>query len=329
MMPNRPHLVLFCLAGLAAASAPAATPKAVPADAGYPRVILTNGILDVLAYLPDPTNAYYRGRRFDWSGMVGQVIRNGHTYLGELKQPHKPEIQDHGVGLAEEFGIEAPLGYAEARPGETFVKIGVGVLRRDSTNNYFFGRAYPVVQMPSWKVTHGPDWVCFEQDLTGDRNWGYHYTKRIELLPGRPELTIRRILRNTGAKAITTDHYSHNMFVFDGYPIGIDYRIRFPFAPGGIATNGKARLDGNELTVVTPPPNRSYWTKVTGFDAHTTNCFRLQHAILNTAVDVITDLPISRLTVYAEATALCPESFVCLSIPPGEEHAWSTSLRFE
>ncbi len=59
--------------------------------------------------------------------MIGRVDWSGHTFFGEWKQSrHDPNGSDDVVGSAEEFGMSAPLGYADAKPGETFIKIDVG-----------------------------------------------------------------------------------------------------------------------------------------------------------------------------------------------------------
>ena len=36
----------------------------------YPSATITNGIVTVKLYLPDPQHGSYRGTRFDWSGII-------------------------------------------------------------------------------------------------------------------------------------------------------------------------------------------------------------------------------------------------------------------
>ena len=102
----------------------------------YPSVVLSNGILDALIFIPDKDNGYYRSVRFDWSGFMAQVTYNGHTFFQdwtELESPmpgiHDPLNTASGTGIAEEF--REPLGYETATTGQPFLKIGVGLLEKD------------------------------------------------------------------------------------------------------------------------------------------------------------------------------------------------------
>ena len=100
--------------------------------------------------------------------MVGQLEHGGHTYFGELIQPHDPERHDGVAGPAEEFGMKfhPPLAYDQAAPGEPFVKIGVGVLKRKDDKPYtFFGR-YEWVKRGTWTVEKNADSIKFLQELT-------------------------------------------------------------------------------------------------------------------------------------------------------------------
>ena len=99
-------------------------------------------------FLPDAKNGYYRSTRFDWSGVVGCVSLNGHKFFGEWFAQYDPLKNDSITGPVEEFRIDdgptvltgrgrANLSVTtrrdwvqEAKPGETFLKPGVGVLRQ-------------------------------------------------------------------------------------------------------------------------------------------------------------------------------------------------------
>ena len=142
----------------AAASSKPGSCDALP-HPDHPRVRLTNGRLVAEVYLPDDQHGYYRGPRFDWSGIVGCASLNGHTFFGELVlAAMTPLITDAVTGPAEEFRHPtSELGYDEALPGGQFLKIGVGVLQRIDDAPYSFFRAYPIVDHGTWKVkVHGP-----------------------------------------------------------------------------------------------------------------------------------------------------------------------------
>ena len=52
----------------------------------------------------------------------------------------KPDVNNEnnfGKGFTTEFGIDNALGFYEAKKGEWFHKIGVGVLKKRAMNIYF------------------------------------------------------------------------------------------------------------------------------------------------------------------------------------------------
>ena len=104
----------------------------------YPMLELKNEQLRVVLYLPDAEAGFYRGVRFDWSGIIERVEYAGHRFYGLWRTPHDPAGNDYISGPAEEFGMDNPMGFAEAKEGEYFVKIGVGLLRKNEREKYFF-----------------------------------------------------------------------------------------------------------------------------------------------------------------------------------------------
>jgi hypothetical protein len=289
---------------------------------------IANSCIQASVHLPDPVRGFYRGTRFDWSGMVAQVECRGHTFFSELKHPHDPTIHDHGCGPAEEFGIAAPLGFDAAREGETFVKIGVGCLEKEG-KSYQFAKPYRLVGPGQWTVTAGRDWMCFDQVLADARGWGYAYRKRLSLQAAAPVLLVEHTLRNTGDHAIETDHYSHNFIAIDGHPVGRDYRIEFPFAPSGENTRPDvARVEGRSLVFLPPALHGSFWMKLNGFSRPEHSAFVVRHAPSGIAVRGTLDAPLSACVAYAEKTAACPELFAAIRLKPRAEFSWASRYEF-
>ena len=139
------------------------------ADDGFPRLLLSNGSMEVSVYLPDSERGYYRGTRFDWSGIIDSVLVDGHKFYGPLHAKHDPERHDSISGPAEEFAMYNPMGFSEASNGESFVKIGVGLLRKGTEQQYRFDAQFEVLQYGERAITYGESWVEFAQSLDGDR----------------------------------------------------------------------------------------------------------------------------------------------------------------
>jgi hypothetical protein len=97
-----------------------------------PQAEISNGTVRAKLYLPDAANRYYRATRFDWSGVVASLEFQGHSYFGVWFRRYDPKINDAITGPVEEYRTngESALGYAEAKPGENFIRIGVGLVKK-------------------------------------------------------------------------------------------------------------------------------------------------------------------------------------------------------
>src|SRR5579871_537517 len=106
-------------------------------EAEPPQVQIHNKQLQVKLYPPDAKNGFYTATRFDWSGVIGDLEFAGHHLYRPWFNSVDPAVRDVSykddaiivgpntamTGPAEEF--QTPVGYENAKPGETFLKIGV------------------------------------------------------------------------------------------------------------------------------------------------------------------------------------------------------------
>jgi hypothetical protein len=110
-----------------------------------PSAEITNGQIKAKICLPDQRHGFYHSTRFDWSGIVCHMEYQGHVFYTPWwykldLQTYDFGYDDTGVisapftalaGPGEEFNSTGgPLNFADAPFGGTFVKIGVGVLRK-------------------------------------------------------------------------------------------------------------------------------------------------------------------------------------------------------
>lgn len=323
-----------------APEAPAVATAADPWGGRYPMHTLANEHLALLLPDPDAEKGFYRAARFDRSGMVLLATTAGGTNcFGPIRSPadHDPGKDDQVAGTAEEFGMESPLGYDDAKPGEGFVKIGVGVLERIDDEPYFFRRNYPVLDPGKWEVEYEDDHATYTHTLDGPRGWGYRYIKLVTLHDDAPGFTIARSLTNTGEHSITTEHYGHNFIRIDGVPPGPGYRVSFPFEaePGEPwKPAGNAAFDGGDLVLLRKVQG-SIWGKISGWDSQSaadhaaTVSYRAPDADADAApaVSFHTDRPLSKLVVYSGGEGVCPEGFVAVALEPGETMKWETVYR--
>ena len=304
--------------------------RIVLANDEYPKVKLDNGQLQALIYLPDANRGYYRGTRFDWSGIIGRVDYNGHQFYAPLRTVHDPEGHDSVSGPAEEFAMFNPMGFSEARKGESFVKIGVGLLEKDEKEDYHFYRRYRIIRAGKWEIEHESDWIDFIQDFKGERGWAYLYKKKIWLVPGHPELIIEHYLENRGEKTISVNHYNHNFTLIDNVPYGPEYIVEFPFSTDHpVSIKDIARYRDNRIEVIKPLENNALRITVfEGEDPGHYNAALVRNQSTGAAVEFHGDAPITRMVFWAVERAASPEPFTEIHLETGQAKQWTIRYRF-
>jgi hypothetical protein len=308
---------------------------ALPLAAGAtepPQVEISNGVVHAQVYLPDAADGYYRATRFDWSGVVSNLEWKGHSYFGKWFARYDPKINDAIMGPVEEFQTNgSALGYSEAKAGETFVKIGVGVLRKPDESAYRQFSTYEIIDGGRWNVAKGADWIEFTHKLTAPSGYAYVYRKTLRLTKDRPGLAIEHSLKNTGRKTIETNVYEHNFFMLDGQPSGPDFRLIFPFAVQSDANwNGLADLRGNELHYLTELQARqTVLGELHGYGAAAKDYdIRVENLKTHAGVHQTGNLPLAKLMFWSIRNTVCPEAYVSMRIEPGQESAWRIDYEF-
>jgi hypothetical protein len=305
--------------------------------ADYPEAAISNGSIRARVALPDTAKGYYRGTRFDWTGMITNLEFQGHTYFAPFYEKFDPNIRDvdfKGTVLAgpisavsgpvEEF---SPVGYADAKAGETFIKIGVGALRKPDEPRYDHYEMYAIADSGIWKVDQAPNQIEMTQEVRG----AYTYRKTVRLLNGQPRLVIEHSLRNTGGKTIEGNVYDHNFFVIDGQPTGPDFTLKFAFEPKTARDMGKlAEPRGTQIDYLKVLEGGDVaQAQIQGFGATPADYdFRVENRKTGAGVHVTGDRPLSRMMLWSIRTTVCPEAYIDLHIEPGQELKWNIVYEF-
>lgn len=298
----------------------------------YPKAAISNGAVRAVVYLPDAKDGYYRATRFDWSGVVGCLTYKGHSYFGQWFPHYDPLLNDSISGPVEEFRpSDGALNYAEAKPGELFVKPGVGVLRKVNDSPYSSYFTYPLVDGGKWTVRASRSGVSFSQRLQSQLGIGYVYRKNLKLEKHAPVLLLEHQLKNTGKKTIEMDVYDHDFFMLDGAPTGPAMAVHFPFAPKAERplTNG-GKIAGNEITYEQElQPRQTVTSFLTGYSDKVSDYdFTVENRSSGAGVEQSADAPIARFNFWSVRTTICPEAYIHLNIPPGKTAHWTIRYRF-
>jgi hypothetical protein len=302
--------------------------------ADFPEADISNGVLTAKLSLPDPDKGYYRATRFDWSGQIPDLQYKGHSYFGMWNPaPYDPKLHDAIMGPVEEFLTDGMgLGYADAKAGGTFVKIGVGVIRKPDEPKFQQFKTYEIVDPGKWTVKKHADSVEFTQVVRDpDSGYAYEYTKVVRLVEGKPEMELEHRLKNTGEKPIESDVYEHNFYMIDKQPTGPDVVVKFPFdvhAAGNF--RGLAETRGKELVYLKElPPGQSAQSELTGFSSDVKD-YDISEENTKTGAGVRqnSDRPLVRINYWSIRTTACPEAYIHMNIEPGKEFTWKIVYDF-
>ena len=330
--------------GTLAWALPAALTVSLNAVARPPDATIRNGQVSAIVSLPDAQKGYYRGTRFDWSGIISSLKYQGHEYItawSDIGDPSVADFEYRGnqivtgtnstmVGIPEEFlsfPARTALGWEEAKVGGTFIKIGVGVLRKPDDKPYDHFRLYEIVRGSKWRIGKDSTSVTFTQTVNDSQSgYGYIYTKKVSLVPGKPRLTIEHTLRNTSSKPITGMVYDHNFVRWDDQPPGKDYSIRFGFDARPSESLGEAPLsfDGQSVSFTRAIGEKeSMRVLPVGFGKTPEDYnFRIENKKLGIGLHITADQPLARATLWGIRAVFAIEPFINYDIAPGSEFSW-------
>lgn len=256
------------------------------------------------------------GPRFETLGAVTSWICDGNSLLAR-------------EGLIDEFNIQAPLtppGYDVAKPGEPFVKIGVGELIRSDDNGYSFSYPHPVQCLAPVTMDRDGDVLKLSQQMQSATGWGYAYAKTYRLFPDAATLVIEYSLTNIGELPLNAEQYDHNWFNFGGGAIDDNYFLETRFGVGE-PTGDWFKYSAQRFDLTRLIEKGSYSPSPLGAPA-TQNWMRIGHRSLGQSIVVTGDFDVARFALYADSTALCPEVFGEFKLAAGQSMNWQRKYEF-
>ena len=236
------------------------------------------------------------------------------------------------MGPVEEFQTNgSALGYDEAKAGETFVKIGVGALRKPAEPAYRQFSTYEIADAGHWSVVKHSDRIEFTHELRDSSGYAYVYRKTLRLAKNEPKLSIEHSFKNTGSKTIRTNVYEHNFYMLDQRPSGPDFRVIFPFA---LRTDADwkelAEIRGSELRYLTALQERQTVSgELRGYsDSAKDYDIRVENLGTGAGVRQTGNRPMAKLMFWSIRNTVCPEAYIEMSIEPGRASTWRIDYEF-
>ncbi|WKN46163.1 hypothetical protein [Tunicatimonas pelagia] len=298
------------------------------AQSDFPSTTISNEQLEAKVYLPDAKNGYYRSTRFDWAGVIGSLQFKGHEYFGNWLPEHNPLNPESISGPVEAF---YPVGYED---GDTFLVIGIGMLRKLSNKPYHFMDQYEIVDGGQWEVQSGDYQVRMIHTLNHESGYAYEYTKTIRLADGEPKMILEHQLKNIGEKPLETTVYNHNFFIIDGETTDPNITTAFSYdleVKDGKGFGEKIVAHGNRLVYKTAlqkgeyvftPNLKGYGSTADDYD------IRIENVKSGAGVHITADRPLLKMIYWASHTTACPEPYIQIDAAPGEEFTWDIGYEF-
>jgi hypothetical protein len=314
----------------------------------FPHVQISNGLITAQAY-PPGEKQLYRGTRFDHAGVVFHVTYKGHdfsTYWFDrfVVDPRDTGKQAPGVetaccavsGPVEEF---AAVGFQEAGPCPEgaqktecgrFLKPGIGIFTRDNDNPLRFP-TLPALNEGKRTFKASKTGARWTQDLDDPQSgYGYKYEKNVQLVPGKPQMTISHVLTNTGKKEIVTTVYCHNFLSLS--PGSEHLVITAPFTWSALDELQPefVKLEGKTIRYIAPlPAGVTTQSLMSGFNGEASD---YDFTITNTATGfgqrIRADQPMVKINMWSITPTFSLEPYIAIAIKPGETKRWTYTYDF-
>ncbi len=265
----------------------------------------------------------YTFSRFDWTGKISKV-----TYKNvDISGREKPDGRDQdlfGRGFYNEFGIDTALGFEETEKGDWFHKIGIGLLKKDSSE-YMFHKMYQI--RPAHFKSKG-DSGKIVMTCTSEAVNGYSYVLEKEIRLEESGFSINYKLRNTGEKKISTQEYVHNFLAIDKNLIGPEYVLRFPFEikpqKFGETVNSEGLVEiGSESVKFSDIPNEQFFFSNLSGDEKVMASWELIHLKSKVGIRETGSFDTQKINLWGWRHVISPELFVNININPGQSNEWS------
>ncbi len=268
----------------------------------------------------------FSGTRFDNTGIISQV--RGKTPFGEEvtfcgQESFIPGFGSGGLGLASEFGIESPAGFDDAAPGELFLKIGVGWLRRPDDEHYRFSRPYEIVERGKLTTEmsnpgNGTQEIRTAWESGEHRGYACILKKSYALTGNRLEVTYN--LKNSGDRNLWIYEYAHNFIAIGDTPVEQDSYTVTADDPSFNPPSRDGLVDVHHFP--------SYFTTYVAKACDRLHRWRIQRNSDGAGVRETVDFPVARFAVWAMPHVISPELFAEFDVAPEAEHTWHRTYTF-
>lgn len=265
----------------------------------------------------------YNGSRFDWTGFITAVILDN-KYSFCTSESLVANQGSGGVGLCNEFGIDTPIGYHIAKPGEKFPKLGIGLLTRPDEADYFFFDKYQVSPF-AVEIIEEPNGIIFISKPLVCNGYAIKMTKKLSIKDNILKISYQ--LENVGAKLIVTEEYCHNFISINQNLVGSGYVLKFPYNINIKKVPNVLTFKNNEITL-NKVPKKDFHCHIEGFNSVNKHYWELVFKPLKVGVREHSDFSVKSVALWGTTHVISPEVFIDVNIKPGQTQQWTRSYEF-
>lgn len=281
--------------------------------------ILKNTFIELVIDLP---LEHYNFSRFDWTGKIRSVKYKGKEITGIERTDN---VNEHhiGKGFYNEFGIDSPIGFEEAKIGDWFHKIGVGLLKKES-HQYDFCKLHEILPATfSTKIYDNKVVLICKSALKN----GYAYELVKEILIVDNKFLINYKLQNTGDKIFMTNEYVHNFMAIDNEVMGENYEVTFSFDlqptlfEESVNPENTVVIGMNSATFKSTPHDPFFFSNLTG-NAMVNASWELKNKSKKIKVGETVNFLTDKVNLWGWTHVISPEIFIKINLNPGESVEW-------
>lgn len=267
--------------------------------------------------------------RFDRAGFITEVTLDGRDTFCQSEPETLSHVCSGGRGLCSEFLMEAPS--VEAKIGEQFPKLGIGLLTRHGEEPYVFFHRYDCMPFPVRVSQKSADCVEFVTEPVNCMGYGARQRRAVSVRGNT--LTMAITVENCGEKTLEFSEYCHNFLSLEHRNIGPDYVLKMPLC----SQIGKEPVMGCALE------GREDGFGFSGFSHHASMmtfpqeeilgqapfCWELSHRESPLTVTEEISVKPCRGVIWAVDQIISPEIMCGFSILPGKSETWTRTWTFE
>jgi hypothetical protein len=159
---------------------------------------------------------------------------------------------------------------------------------------------------------------------------GYHYTKTVTLVPGKPQMTIGHVLKNTGSKPIVTTVYCHNFLTLSPGSEHLAITAPFVWRAEKPLQPDLVKLDGKTIRYLAPiPRGETTMSLMQGFGGSASDYdFTITNTRTGFGQRIRGDQPIAKINMWSINTTYSLEPYIAISLKPGETKRWTYTYDF-